>query len=137
MNDDVRSYVYGTLIIFIVGVFAWVSFLYLNACGFSLICHRGDLPVYRTPVPTLIPAAMPVEKPETLQELASPSGICEILAEEIVNAWVDSGVSETEIFQFTDANGLTCETTFASAKVLFDDTQELSKQMVAVGQPVK
>lgn len=137
MNDDVRSYVYGTIVIFLVGVFAWVGFLYVNACGFTLTCHSGDLAVYRTPVPTLAPAMLPVQKPETASELVSAEGVCEVLAVDLVGAWVSSGVSESETFQFDDMHGARCETTFSKAKLLFDDTQDLSVQVVSVGTPVE
>ena len=136
MNDDVRSYIYGTIIVFIVGVFAWVGFLYLNACGFTLTCERGDLQVYRTPVPTLIPATMPVMQPENNQETTTQE-LCQVIAQDLIEAWVVSGVSEKENFQFTDANGLTCETTFEKAKSFFDDTQNLSSQIIFVGKPVQ
>jgi hypothetical protein len=136
MNDDVRSYIYGTLIIFIVGVFAWVSFLYLNACGFTLTCKRGELAVYRTPIPTLIPATLPVAKPETNQAVTTQE-LCEVNAQSLIETWVTSGVAETQIFEFTDANGLTCQTTFDEAKALFDDTQELSAQTIFVGKPTQ
>ena len=138
MNDDVRSYIYGTIIVFIVGVFAWVGFLYLNACGFTLTCKRGDLAVYRTPIPTLIPATMPVAPlEERNQGEATTQELCQVIAQDLIEAWVTSGVAETQTFQFTDANGLTCETTFEEAKILFDDTQELSSQTIFVGKPVQ
>ena len=137
MNDDVRSYIYGTLIVFIVGVFAWVSFLYLNACGFTLTCKSGELQVYRTPVPTLIPATLPVMQPENNQEEVTTQELCEVNAQVLIEAWVVSGHSETEPFEFTDANGLSCETTFEEAKSLFDTTQELSIQTIFVGKPTQ
>lgn len=137
MNDDVRSYIYGTIVIFLIGVFAWVSFLYLSSCGFTLTCERGELPVYRTPVPTLIPATLAVAQPEANQEEVTTQELCEVNAQALVEAWVLSGASETEKFQFTDANGLTCETTFAEAKALFDDTQDFASQTIFVGKPTQ
>lgn len=136
MNDDVRRYIYGTIIVFLVGVFAWVSFLYLNACGFTLTCERGDLAVYRTPIPTLIPATLEVAQPETNQEVTTQE-LCEVNAQTLIETWVTSGVAETQEFSFTDANGLTCETTFEESKILFDDTQELSAQTIFVGKPTQ
>jgi hypothetical protein len=136
MNDDVRSYIYGTIIIFLVGVSAWVGFLYLNACGFTLTCKSGELPVYRTPVPTLIPATLPVAQPETNQEVTTQE-LCEVNAQTLIEAWVTSNVAETQTFEFIDANGLTCETIFEEAKSLFDDTQELSSQTIFVGKPTQ
>ncbi|NJN79276.1 MAG: hypothetical protein HC797_01690 [Anaerolineales bacterium] len=139
MTDDVKSYIYGTIIVFIVGVMAWVGFLYLNACGFTLTCHRGDLQVVRTPVPTLIPATMPIMGvEENSQEEATTSDTsCQVVAADLIETWVNSGVSETETFQFTDANGLTCETTFEEAKPLLDTSQPLSELTIFVGKPIK
>jgi mono/diheme cytochrome c family protein len=59
MNDDVKKYIYRTLIIFVVGVVIWVGFIFINACGFSLTCNQGAPIVERTPIPTLFPATMP------------------------------------------------------------------------------
>lgn len=138
MNDDVKSYIYGTIVIFLIGVFAWVSFLFLSSCGFSLNCERGELEVYRTPVPTLIPATMQVAKPETTSsEEVTTQELCEVNAQTLIETWVASGSSETETFAFTDTNGLTCETTFEEAKSLFDNTQELSTQTIFVGKPTQ
>lgn len=136
MNDDVRTYIYSTLVIFLVGVLSWVGFLYLNACGFTLTCKSGDLPVYRTPVPSLIPATLPVAQLETNQEEVTTQELCQVNAQALIEAWVTSGVSETETFEFIDSNGLTCGTTFEEAKALFDDTQELSAQTIFVGKPI-
>ena len=61
MNDDVRKYIFTTLFIFVVGLVVWISFLFINACGFTLTCKRAAFHVYRTPVPTLIPATLPVQ----------------------------------------------------------------------------
>ncbi|MBL8049922.1 MAG: hypothetical protein JNM46_01760 [Anaerolineales bacterium] len=137
MNDDVRSYIYGTIVIFLIGVMAWVGFLYLNACGFTLTCHRGELSIDRTPVPTLISATMPVTQPDMSQEEVTTQELCEVNAQTLIEAWVASGVSESQTFQFTDVNGLTCQTTFEEAKALFDNTQELSSQTIFVGKPVQ
>jgi hypothetical protein len=119
MNDDVRAYTYGTLIVFVIGLFVWIGFLYVNACGFTLTCHRGVRPVERTPIPTLIPATLPAMQPAT-DETAVPD-TCRLAAADLVGAWVDAGYSETEPFQFTDLNGQNCEATFADVKPLFVD----------------
>jgi mono/diheme cytochrome c family protein len=60
MRDDVKKYIYGTLVVFVVGVLAWISIVFVNACGLSFACDQGKLAVARTPIPTLIPATMPV-----------------------------------------------------------------------------
>jgi hypothetical protein len=137
MNDDVRSYIYGTIVIFLIGVMAWIGFLYISSCGFTLTCYRGELAVYRTPVPTLVPATMPVMQPETNSEEVTTQELCEVNAQTLIEAWVASGVSESQTFQFTDDNGLTCQTTFEEVKSLFDSTQELSSQTLFVGKPIQ
>lgn len=117
MTDDVRKYIYGAISVFVLGVLVWVGFIYVNACGFTLSCNRGDLPVARTPVPTLIPATLPVMQPE--ESMASATDVCYVAAADLMGAWVNSGASDTEVFQFTDANGRECEATFEDVKPLF------------------
>lgn len=117
MNDDVRKYIYGALTIFVFGILAWISFLYINACGFTLTCNRGALPVERTPIPTLIPATMPAMEITAGQIAASDQ--CRIIAVDLMGAWVAAGSSETDTFQFVDSNGQICEATFAEVKPLF------------------
>lgn len=60
MKDDVRKYIYGTLIAFVVVVLSWVSIVYISSCGVTLTCKRAVPVVDRTPIPTLFPATMPV-----------------------------------------------------------------------------
>jgi len=118
MKDDVRKYIYGAIGVFLVGVMAWVGIVYINACGFTLSCNRGNLPVVRTPVPTLIPATMPVVNAGSAGE-AVVSDTCYVAAADLVGAWVDAGASDTESFQFTDASGMGCEAAFEDVKPLF------------------
>lgn len=107
--DDVRKTIYGALIGFLVIVLAWVGIVYVNACGFSFVCHRGDLPVQRTPIPTLLPATLPVQQ-------ANAGGTtfnkCKVAAVNLIGAWVSAGYSENEPFTFTDADGQTCQAVF-------------------------
>lgn len=117
MNDDVRRYIYGALTVFLVGVLAWVGFIYVNACGFTLTCHRGDLTAARTPVPTLIPATLPAMQADSSS--ASTPDACYVAAADLVGAWVEAGVSNTEAFQFEDVNAQTCESTFEEIEPLF------------------
>jgi hypothetical protein len=117
MNDNVRSITYGTLIVFVIGLFVWIGFLYVNACGFTYTCQRGAFPVDRTPVPTLIPATLPaIEMPAG--DVVAPD-VCRVAAVDLIGAWVEAGSSETEAFQFTDVNERDCEATFADVKPLF------------------
>jgi mono/diheme cytochrome c family protein len=59
MKDDVRKYIYGAIIAFLVIVLAWVSIVYVSSCGITLTCKRAEFKVDRTPIPTLFPATMP------------------------------------------------------------------------------
>ncbi|MEY2818961.1 MAG: hypothetical protein RL275_2424, partial [Chloroflexota bacterium] len=59
MNDDVRKYIYGAVTVFLVGVLVWVGFVFVNACGMSLTCNRGNSLPETTPIPTMIPATLP------------------------------------------------------------------------------
>ena len=60
MKDDVRKYIYGALIAFVLVILSWLSIVYISSCGVTLTCKRGASAVYRTPIPTLFPATMPV-----------------------------------------------------------------------------
>ena len=60
MKDDVRKYIYGALIAFLVVVLTWVGIVYVSSCGITLTCQRAAFKVDRTPIPTLFPATMPV-----------------------------------------------------------------------------
>lgn len=119
MKDNVRTITYGTLIVFVIGLFVWIGFLYVNACGFTLTCQRGAHPVERTPIPTLIPATLPVMQPAADETVAPDT--CRVAAVDLIGAWVEAGFSETEPFQFTDLNGRNCEAAFADVKPLFVD----------------
>lgn len=117
MKDDVKKYIYGAVIVFVVGVLVWVGFIYTNACGFTLSCNRGTLPVERTSVPTLLPATLPAVGNVTSGEVVTDK--CLVAAADLMGAWVNAGSSETDPFQFVDANGQNCESTFADVKPLF------------------
>ncbi|MDO9302204.1 MAG: cytochrome c [Anaerolineales bacterium] len=59
MKDDVRKYIYGALIAFLVVVLTWVGIVYVSSCGLTFTCQRAAAKVDRTPIPTLFPATMP------------------------------------------------------------------------------
>jgi mono/diheme cytochrome c family protein len=70
--NDVRKYIYSTLIVFVFGVLAWVGFIFASACGFSASCLSAVPKVERTSIPTLIPATLPaadrfIKAPATLE----------------------------------------------------------------------
>jgi hypothetical protein len=129
MNDDVRRLIYGTILVFLVGVITWVGFLFLNACGFTLTCNRGAAHVDRTPVPTLIPATLPPMPMGDGGVITSDQ--CHVAAIDFVGAWVEAGAPETETFQFSDVNGQNCESTFAEVQPLFVEANLWSAGSVA------
>lgn len=107
--NDVRKTIYATIIGFFLMLGLWFSIIYVSSCGFTLTCQRGNLPVERTPIPTLVPATMPVQ--DASLESAAISK-CQVAAVDLVGAWVSAGYSETDTFTFTDVNGQTCEGAF-------------------------
>jgi|GEM_PF-517885 hypothetical protein len=118
MSDDVQKYIYRALTIFITGVAVWVGFIFINACGFSLVCKQGATVIERTPIPTLPPATMPALKIKS--NPAAASNNCRVAAEDLIGAWVSANSPETDSFQFFDVNGKKCDATFAEALPLFD-----------------
>jgi mono/diheme cytochrome c family protein len=107
--DDVRRTIYGTILGFLLVVGAWVGIVYLNACGYTFSCHRGDLAVQRTPIPTLVPATLPAIK---VDASSGESNKCKVASVNLIGAWVSAGYSDTQPFTFTDADGSTCQATF-------------------------
>lgn len=115
--NDVRRYIYGTLIVFVIVVSIWLSFLAVSSCGFALTCLRGAPQIDRTPIPTLLPATLQAR--ETGDGVVVVSDQCQVAGLDFIGAWVAAGSSETETFQFTDINGLNCESTFEEVEPLF------------------
>lgn len=107
--NDVRKTIYGTIIGFFLMLGFWFSIVYVSACGFTFTCNRGQPLVERTPIPTLIPATMPVQ----VGGGGAAFNKCQIAAVDLIGAWVNAGVPETEKFGFTDVNGQTCEAVFS------------------------
>jgi len=117
MNDDVRRYIYGALVVFLAGIFLWISILFVNACGFTLTCRRGTFPVDRTPIPTLIPATLPAMETGSGDVVVSVH--CRVAAADLIGAWVEAGAPESTNFQFTDMDGQNCASSFEEVKPLF------------------
>lgn len=130
MNDDVRKYIYGALLVFLIGISAWVGFLFLNACGFSLTCRRGIPTVDRTPIPSLIPATLPALQAGNGEVVASDQ--CRVAAADLIGAWVAVGSPEQKSFQFTDVNGQSCESTYEELKPLFVEANLWSSGLACV-----
>jgi hypothetical protein len=118
--NDVRKVIYGTLIGFFMVLGLWFSIIYVSACGFTFTCNQGKPKVYRTPIPTLLPATLP---PQTTGGEPVAFDKCQIAAVDLLGAWVSANSPETETFQFTDVNGQTCEGAFEKdIKPLFTES---------------
>ena len=115
MQDDVKKLIYTLLGLFIVVLVLWIGFVYVSGCGFSLDCEKGATLPDRTPVPTLIPASMPL----FIADSSSLKISCQITAVQLIGAWVKAGYSDTDPFTFTDINGQDCIGSFS------DDVQPL------------
>ena len=109
MQDDVKNLIYVLLGLFIVVLVVWIGFVYVAGCGFSLDCEKGATLPDRTPIPTLIPASMPL----TVADTSSLKISCQITAVQLIGAWVSAGYSDSETFTFVDLNGQNCTGTFA------------------------
>ena len=107
---DIRKMIYGTIIGFFGVVVAWISLIYISACGFTLTCNRAAPLVERTPIPTLIPAGHSESQTEGS---AAEFKKCQVAAGNLVGAWVSAGYPETEPFTFVAMNGYACSGTFA------------------------
>lgn len=103
-QDDVKKLIYGVLIVFIAVLVVWTGFVIVTGCGFSLDCEKAAVVPERTPIPTLIPASMPMLQAGD----GAPKVSCQITAVDLIGAWVSAGYSETESFTFTDINGADC-----------------------------
>jgi cytochrome c553 len=119
MKADFKTWILVLIFVLPVFLLAFIVILYVGNCGFRTDCSKVGLPeVIHTPIPTLIPATLPVP------EMGSPTGggsRCSVTARSLLAAWVSSGYSETERFEFTDMNDATCEATYADVKPLFTE----------------
>jgi mono/diheme cytochrome c family protein len=58
--DDFKKIIYAVLVGFAVLMVVWLGFLFLNSCGFDFSCQKAVKLPAETPIPTLIPATMPI-----------------------------------------------------------------------------
>jgi len=114
--NDVRKVIYGTIIGFFLMLGLWFSIIYVSSCGFTFTCIRGDQPIVRTPIPTLIPAS---HSESNMEMEAVEFEKCQITALDLVGAWVSADAPEEDVFSFTDVNDQACEGSYA------DDVQSL------------
>lgn len=107
--DDFRKLMYAVLVFFLGMVVVWIGWLFAVSCGYSLACRQAQPRADRTPIPTLIPATLPVP-----DRARADTGFnkCQIAAVNLIGAWVTAGHPETERFLFTDAKGTLCSGTF-------------------------
>jgi hypothetical protein len=115
-ENDVRRWIYITLVAFLLFLVFWFSIVYISACGFTLTCNQGLPLVIRTPIPTLIPVKQSAPQEGTS---ASEFNKCRVGATDLIGGWVSAGHPESEPFAFTDVNGQSCEGTFADVQPLF------------------
>jgi len=119
MKQDFKTWIllllFGMPIFFII----FIAAIYIGNCGFNNDCSQASLPPkIHTPIPTLIPATLPVPKQANL---VASTPKCNVNAKTILSAWVNAGYPEKDIFEFTDLFGATCEATFADVDILFTE----------------
>ena len=109
MQDDLKKLIFWVLGGFVMVLVVWIGFVIISGCGFSLDCEKAAVAPYRTPVPTLIPAHMPVQMVSEGEVKVS----CQITAVNLLGAWVRAGYPEDESFEFSDMNGKGCAGNYA------------------------
>jgi len=126
--NDVRRMIYGTLALFLIGVVTWITTLLIFSCGLNFACRQAAPRVDRTPIPTLIPVkhAEAETQPATIAEFNK----CEVIATDLIGAWVSAGAPETETFPFSDVHGNPCEGTFEDIQPLFVENSLWKKGVI-------
>lgn len=122
MKDNFSKFFYWVLILFSVGIIAFVLLVTYFSCGFSPDCSQGQWKVERTPLAVPPPASLPEVEFQYDAEVPTPisaSEPCRIVAADLMAAWVSTGYPGEEPFRFTDLDGKTCEANFS------DDIQKL------------
>lgn len=109
--NDVRKFIYGTIIGFFLLMGVWFSIIYISSCGFTFTCNQAAPLIIRTPIPTLIPVSHSGSQGE--QQAPEAAG-CLVSATDLIGAWVTAGSPESEAFLFSDVNGNPCQGTYAA-----------------------
>jgi hypothetical protein len=109
--NDVRKMIYGTIILFFGVLVFWLSIIYISSCGLTLTCTQAVAKADTTPIPTLIPA---VHAEPQMGESSAEFNKCQVVATDLIGAWVTAESPETEPFAFSDVNGHPCEGTFTA-----------------------
>lgn len=113
-KDTMRTVMYGVLIGLPTMVVVWILVVSFLGCDFNNSCANTSQSGL-TPVPTLIPATMPI--PEVGAGHQAAPAKCQVATVDLIGDWVKAGVPEKVPFDFTDAKGTACTATF-SADVL-------------------
>ncbi len=109
MTSDLRRIIYGTLIGFLLMLVVWIGLLFVIGCNGSLSCYPAQPQAFYTPIPTLIPASMPLP-----ERAAGPVAVkCSVKAFDLLGTWINAGYPETEPFEFTSLDGKICTATYA------------------------
>jgi hypothetical protein len=108
--NDVRRMIYGTITLFFVVLAFWLGLIYVSSCGLTLSCKQAAPKVDRTPIPTLIPAKHSDAQPVMSQVMDFTK--CQVLATDLIGAWLTAGAPADGTFAFSDANGGACEGTY-------------------------
>ena len=119
MKRDFKTWI--LLLIFGLPIFLclFIAAIYIGNCGFNNDCSKASQPPkIHTPIPTLIPATLPVPK---LANFVASTPKCTVNARTVMSAWVNAGYPEKDVFEFTDHFGATCEATFADIDILFTE----------------
>lgn len=107
-SNDLRKFIFTTIILFLIAVVLFIGMMFVFSCGPSLTCSQAPDTTYRTPVPTLIPATMPVID----RNAQTAFNKCQVAAVDLIGAWVSAGYPENDKFPFTDVKGTPCEGSF-------------------------
>jgi mono/diheme cytochrome c family protein len=96
----------------------FIATLYFGNCGFTADCSGASRPpIIHTPIPTLIPASLPL--PAGGVEVETKA-VCTVTARDLLSTWVSAGYTETQVFSFRDITGNMCNATFADVMPLFN-----------------
>jgi hypothetical protein len=119
MKRDFRTWILIFILSLPILFFIFIAAIYVGNCGFNNDCSQAGLPQkIHTPIPTLIPATLPVPEQENIA-VSTPK--CTVNARTILSAWVNARYPEKDEFEFIDLNGATCVATFADIDILFTE----------------
>jgi hypothetical protein len=120
MKRDFRTWILILIFGLPILLLIFITAIYFGNCGFNNDCSQASLPPkIHTPIPTLIPATLPVPERANIT-MSTPK--CTVNAKTILSAWVNAGYPEKDAFEFIDLNGATCVATFADVDILFSES---------------